>query len=181
MYFFCVNEFFFNLNNIITQYMWLCFRKKKNVKWHDKLEESVEVINENVEEAIDNIIDDVTEKVEETVENIIDDVTEKVEETVDDILDKVKEEVEENIDDMFDKVEEKIDNQMNNKSVFGMTNTIKKVAIKRQDSMSDLTIETDFQYDDSLNDEEKPKMRPDTPIFNYSPIPKNSLRKKNFN
>tara|TARA_B100001063_G_C16764672_1_gene557938 strand:- start:1673 stop:2125 length:453 start_codon:yes stop_codon:yes gene_type:complete len=150
--------------------MWLCFRKKKNVKWHDKLEESVEVINENIEEAIDNIIDDVTEKVEE-----------KVEETVDDILDKVKEEVEENIDDMFDKVEEKIDNQMNNKSVFGMTNTIKQVAVKRQDSISDLTIETDFQYDDSLNDEEKSKVRPDTPIFNYSPIPKNSLRKKNFN
>ena len=147
--------------------MWLCFKKnKKNVKWNDDLEESVEVINENSEEVLENIIDDVTEKVEETVENIIDDVTEKVEETVENIMDKV---------------EENIDDQMNTNSVIGITNTIKQVAIKRQDSMSDLTTETDFQYDGSLNGEKKPRVRPDTPIFNYSPIQNNSLHKKNFN
>ena len=147
--------------------MWLCFKKnKKNVKWNDDLEESVEVINENSEEVLENIIDDVTEKVEETVENIIDDVTEKVEETVENIMDKV---------------EENIDDQMNTNSVIGITNTIKQVAVKRQDSMSDLTIETDFQYDGSLNDEKKPRVRPDTPILNYSPIQNNSLHKKNFN
>ena len=157
--------------------MWLCFKKnKKNVKWNDDLEESVEVINENSEEALEN-----NENSEEALENIIDDVTEKVEETIENIIDDVTEKVEETVENIMDKVEENIDDQMNTNSVIGITNTIKQVAIKRQDSMSDLTIETDFQYDGSLNGEKKPRVRPDTPIFNYSPIQNNSLHKKNFN
>ena len=168
--------------------MWLCFKRKKKVNWHDKIEESVEIISENVEETIDNIIDDVTEKLEDKVEVILNNVEEEVKENMDDILDKIEEKIDEKVEDLVDDIVENFDNNLQNneetndtitdKPVLGMSNTIKQIAVKRQDSMSDLTIESDLHCEDVLNNEVKPKVRPDTPIFDYSPIPKNSLRGK---
>lgn len=158
--------------------MWCCFNKKSKVKWKKELEEHAEEIVDNVENKIEDIFDNVTEKIEEKADIVLDDVAE----TVDIILDSVGEKVNEKVDDLLNtievQIEEQIDslkendsdeNEVNTNSIIGMTNAVKEIGITREDNISDLTLDMDALSEESLNYEQKEKVRPDTPVPHYSP------------
>jgi hypothetical protein len=135
--------------------MWCCFHNKKNVKWKEKLEEHVEEIFDNVENRVDDVQDNVEKEVNQKV---------------DDLLNTVKVQIEEQIENFVDTSKE---NEVNTNSGSGMTNSIKEIGITRE---FDLSLDMDVLSEESLNDERKDKVRPDTPVSYYSLTPKVSLR-----